>query len=80
MEIKDGGHAFPFKDEDGSGGFTKYPGMSLRDYFAAAALQSINSNEGYFHANCGSDSWHMQTAEISYKFADAMLAAREGKK
>jgi hypothetical protein len=47
-------------------------GMTLRDYFAAAALQGLlsDSNTG------GSDS---QFAESAYAYADAMLKARGGK-
>jgi len=47
-------------------------GMTLRDYFAAAALQGLlsDSNTG------GSDS---QFAESAYAYADAMLKARGDK-
>ena len=37
-KIKDGGPAFPFREEDGSGGYDLQKGMSLRDYFAGQAL------------------------------------------
>jgi hypothetical protein len=47
--------------------------MTLRDYFAAAALQGMLTD------SCiqGSDS---QFAESAYSYADAMLKAREGVK
>lgn len=47
-------------------------GMTLRDYFAEAALEGMmpNSNEGFRMA------W-ADYAEASYAIADAMLNARE---
>ena len=44
-------------------------GMTLRDYFAAKALQGLISTEGAGSAE--------RYAEISYRLADAMLKARE---
>ncbi len=48
-------------------------GMTLRDYFAAKAMQ------GY----CSDPDWrmdmdHLDTAVASYSIADAMLKARDG--
>ena len=68
--ISDGGPAFPtlFIEPDyGSG----YAGMTIRDYFAAAALQGIL-------ANGGGASWD-DDATHAYLCADAMLKAREAK-
>jgi hypothetical protein len=45
--------------------------MSLRDYFAAAALTGLLANSEH-------DEGSVQTAYIAYHAADAMLAAREG--
>ncbi len=49
------------------------PGMTLRDYFAASAMQgwlaSYGSNDGAPKADT--------TARMAYEFADAMLRARE---
>lgn len=45
-----------------------YPGMTLRDYFAAKAMQTFLSIEG------GSLE---EDARVSYLMADAMLKARE---
>ena len=46
-------------------------GMSLRDYFAASALQGLLSNkEGYDR------SWAFASKE-AYQYADEMLAARK---
>ena len=69
MKMKDyGGPAFPIE----SSLAMLHPGMTLRDYFAAAALT------GFLH-----NAEHMrfvdvhQVAEGAYKMADAMLKARE---
>lgn len=72
-EIKDGGSAFPqietIRDDPRLfGDLRSVGGMSLRDYFAAAALTGI----------CIKDSWLPEaTAEAAYRRADAMLAERE---
>ena len=72
--IDDGGPAFPMPDSHHANGQVQYGhlGMTLRDYFAAAALQGLlsDSNTG------GSDS---QFAESAYAYADAMLKARGDK-
>lgn len=51
------------------------PGMLLRDYFAASALQ------GLLAADVGDDKWHTYEAIIkqAWSLADAMLAARKAK-
>jgi hypothetical protein len=53
--------------------------MTLRDYFAAAALQgnlaSQSIDVGYYD---GEDAWN-KAASDAYKAADAMLKAREAK-
>lgn len=63
---KDGGPAFP-RDHAHDG----HSGMSLRDYFAAKAMQGSLASmvEGQEFAPA-------MGAEWSYKVADAMLAAR----
>lgn len=51
-------------------GVTPYnPGMTLRDYFAAKAMQAMTHR--------GGDMYFCSTQ--AYKMADAMLAAREQK-
>jgi hypothetical protein len=65
--INEGGHAFPtlFIEPDyGSG----YRGMTLRDYFAAAAINEVGWNNDINNS-----------AAMAYKIADAMLKAREAK-
>jgi len=51
-------------------GVTPYnPGMSLRDYMAAKAMQALIDNDGLFS----------EIPTQAYALADAMLAARENK-
>ena len=70
-KINDGGTAFPIVETSSSGSCS--PGMTLRDYFAAAALQGILSSP-----DGGPDVWQ-SVADAAYYAADAMLAARERK-
>ena len=70
-EIDDGGPAFPFPLPGGP--LNSHPaGMSLRDYFAAMAMQGMLANdaEGYSFVSC---------AAAAYEQADAMLAERSRK-
>jgi len=66
MKIFDGGQAFPVPETEFSG---FHEGMSLRDYLAAKAMQSVSlaldRNEQELIANA------------SYQMADAMLKARD---
>ena len=66
MKIKDGGPVFPIE------GLAEC-GMSLRDYFAAAALQGIAAS-GTLNFGQGYEQF---IANMSFKMADAMLAERE---
>lgn len=56
--------------------YVAYPGMALRDYFAAKALPAVI-------VQCANDtrrpneSPHEYFARIAYELADAMLCARE---
>lgn len=61
--MKTGGPAFPYG--------TTYVGMTLRDYFAAKAMQGFLAKE---YANANSP---IEIAEGAYEQADAMLKARE---
>jgi hypothetical protein len=74
MSIEDGGPAFPAPDlgEQEFGQRGAYPGMTLRDYFAAKAMQALIS----------SDEWRIDcdyeiTAGSAYRAADYMLKARK---
>ena len=65
----DGGPAFPHHFTQDSVGDCK--GMTLRDYFAAKAMQA------YLGGNDRDDFEFSDWAEASYIMADAMLAERE---
>lgn len=75
MSKKDeGGNAFPVSGDQHDSDFN---GMTLRDYFAAKAMQGMLAypgceSRGSHHNNndpCG-------VAEMAYGYADAMIAAR----
>lgn len=73
-EINKGGTAFPaikIVAGDNYNPPKQYhmPGMSLRDYFAAAALQGLLSCESV-------QGTPMEFAERTYEVADAMIAER----
>ena len=66
---RDGGPAFPYGQANVTERFSE--GMSLRDYFAAAALSGLLSNkEGY-------DRGYAFASEEAYHYADEMLIARK---
>jgi hypothetical protein len=70
--INTGGSAFPCPPSQHSNGFySTGEGMSLRDYFAAAALRGMLAN--------GGSSWDEHDAKHAYLCADAMIRAREAK-
>ena len=71
VPINDGGQAFPRTGADGH--TSPQTGMTLRDYFAAAALQGLLASPA--EAEFGVS--HFATA--AYEAADAMLKAREAK-
>lgn len=95
MTQNDGGAAFPVRERKASKRDTSnggevvtvhYPpqsGMSLRDYFAAAALQGIIAATDRQDANENKKHSDLKTAKIiagwAYLTADAMLTARERK-
>jgi hypothetical protein len=63
----DGGPAFPTWD----GPELVVQGMSLRDYFAAKAMEAMINNVYYQHLD-----WD-KTSIIAYSYSDAMIKARE---
>ena len=69
--INDGGPAYPRTGADGH--TSPQIGMTLRDYFAAAALQGLMAEYD------PEDELEQHIAKWSYKAADAMLKAREVK-
>lgn len=56
--------------------FDHEDGMTLRDYFAAKAMQAILSSDRYVGL-IGVNRYEQRTAEDAYKMADAMLKARQ---
>jgi hypothetical protein len=84
--INDGGPAFPqqaFINTNGqvvtpSDYFPDASGMSLRDWFAGMALQGLVSSAGAGIFTAG-EVPRYEIASYSYKYADAMIAAREAK-
>ncbi|WP_446027851.1 hypothetical protein [Lelliottia amnigena] len=82
MSNKEYEQAFPTRDDNYDSKYSG-PGMTLRDYMAAKALQGLCANPGGpFQANDMSG-WAIVNCELddiateSYKLADAMLKARE---
>ena len=59
-----GGPAFPTQ-------VASYEGMTLRDYFAAKAMQGVLNDPSWRGLVCRS------VAETAYEMADAMLKARQ---
>ncbi len=78
--INDGGPAFPCEEQIRCNGevcdIRKFTGMTLRDYFAAAALQGIISDAS---VPASSKKDGELVSRSAYEYADAMLKAREGK-
>ena len=71
--INDGGSAFPSPPSQHSNGFySTGDGMTLRDYFAAAALKGMLTDPNR-KGLC------QDYANDAYECADAMLKAREAK-
>jgi len=72
--INDGGPAFPCEEQIRCNGevcdIRKFTGMTLRDYFAAAALQGLMASRNFLDEYDG---------PYVYQIADAMLKAREAK-
>jgi hypothetical protein len=71
MSDKNGGPAFPHEFKYGDGTANRDVGMTLRDYFAAKALQ------GFIASTKNGDCDLNTVAKSSYLMADAMLKARQ---
>jgi hypothetical protein len=87
--MKDGGPAFPGSIEtqmmiehdgvihpSGAMQLTTFPGMSLRDYFAAKAMQGLSTTSGEYRGNESGKEFIDGISKISYMIADAMIEAR----
>ncbi len=73
-DIDDGGPAFARPCGTNDDGWNEsQPGISMRDYFAAAALTGALFNQNAFDDPKLAAQW-------SYEFADAMIKARKGGK
>ena len=66
MTTETGGPAFPVQDT------WQAHGMTLRDYFAAKAMQAILSEDPDYHQKYE----FIDLADFSYQCADAMLKQR----
>lgn len=77
MSNNTGGPAFPeLGNVAYNSDWQSEPGMTLRDYFAAKAMQGILANPGQLDNITESNAaWVVKDA---YLMADAMLKAREG--
>lgn len=84
MSKETGGYAFPIPDADFQVFQPKtvdefkriMSGMTLRDYFAAKAMQGWLASYGDEQRHPVHGQREDEVAEISYKMADAMLKAR----
>jgi hypothetical protein len=87
--IMNGGPAFPtnyFYDQESEHEVLPMPGMTLRDYFAAKALQGILTNGGWvsMYVEAASKDGPLENmsevasllSDDAYTFADAMLKER----
>jgi len=63
-------------DEDGDPIDYYFPGMSLRDYFAAKAMEAIIMKNKIIETTLADEVFKL-TAMGAYTYADAMLKARE---
>ena len=73
-----GGPAFPYEERNGEGApYKDYFGMTLRDYFAAKAMQGFVMDDALHKEASTAKEWLKSIADASYELADAMLKARE---
>jgi hypothetical protein len=72
MDKNDGGPAMPFQPlgQDGLPEYSATPGMTMRQYYAAAALQGLCANTGSF----GLENGPGELAMRAHAVADAMIA------
>lgn len=83
MNFKEtGGPAFPSEHELSDGVTLKASSLSIRDYFAAKAMQGMFSNDALLARYHNDGLVNMISPEVlavtaAYSMADAMLAERE---
>ena len=74
---EDGGPAFPVSEEAARGKVAAvYGGMTLRDYFAAAALQGLLATPVKISLGAKPVQDSADYSEMAYRYADAMIEAR----
>lgn len=73
MTKETGGPAFPLHNHGVQTLGMHISGMTLRDYFAAKAMQSLIWNQDVDLEN------KSDVAEVAFSYADEMLKARNGK-
>lgn len=74
MSRDNGGAAFPIPNDDRPGAYPAEPGMTLRDYFAAKAMQGMWASDTSDWSLPAGDE-HVRAAS-AYRMADAMLKER----
>jgi hypothetical protein len=65
--------AFPWQIDNGET-MRGHKGMTLRDYFAAKAMQAMAEGRGAANLNQGG---YVAVSMMAYKMADAMMKERE---
>ena len=65
--------AFPVFPETSGGHSAAFQGMTLRDYFAAKAMQGICNSRSHSELKGHA----IASAKVAYEMADAMMKARE---
>ncbi len=69
--------AFPGLDDKGRGLQCIDDGMSLRDWFAGQALAALVREDPGYRQGDNPRSWEAGLANCAYRFADAMMKARD---
>ena len=79
MRTKDGGPAFPFSalEPEGPAVYKDNEGMTLRDYFAAKAMQGLFAMAAHPDSTGLTREDFPASAGYAYAMADAMLKARD---
>jgi hypothetical protein len=72
-DINEGGPAFPGQVDNGTAGIQSFPGMTLRDYFAAKAMQGFCANPA---ASPTTDEHFRNIAQDAFYLADTMITTR----
>jgi hypothetical protein len=66
MQTRKNDAAMPYNSEQDDGSFISEPGLTKREFFAAAALQGILANDSLVH---------FSAAELAVKKADELIKA-----